>query len=271
MDNDQLQHLTGWFNDYCRSYYTSDEADNRNIILKEEHTRQVCANMDILTAALGFTESRRNLARALALLHDLGRFEQYRRYRTFKDSASENHAAIGAGVLAENRLLAGLPIGDQQLVTRGVALHNVFRMPSGLDPDTLLFLRLIRDADKLDIWRVFIEYYTAEESERASAVSLGLPDVPGISPEVLAALDWGEMVNLALITTLSDFKLLQLSWVYDINFAAALRVIAERDYVGRIAALLSPDPAVAGCVDKVRTYLGNYLKRQGENPCASRD
>ena len=33
------------------------------------------------------------------------------------------------------------------------------------------------------------------------------------------------------LTTLNDFKLLQLAWLYDLNFACSLRMVVERDYI----------------------------------------
>ena len=36
-------------------------------------------------------------------------------------------------------------------------------------------MRLLRDADKLDIWKLFIDYYNEREKNHSSAVELGLP------------------------------------------------------------------------------------------------
>ena len=47
--------------------------------------------------------------------------------------------------------------------------------------EKITFLQLIRDADKLDIWRIFSEYYESSKHDRASAAGLGLPDLPEYS------------------------------------------------------------------------------------------
>src|SRR6185369_17630796 len=101
--------------------------------------------------------------------------------------------------------------------------------------------RLIRDADKLDIWRVFIDYYGLPEEERASAVGLGFPDLPQCSPEVLKCLRQREIVQLAAVQTLNDFKLLQLSWVFDLNFPESFRLVRERGCIDALAAVLPTD------------------------------
>lgn len=250
-----LTRLRHWFDRYCRTFYVVDAEAQRNIVLKEEHTHRVCANMELLVESLGLEEGSRRLAMAVALFHDVGRFEQYRRYGTFSDAASVNHAALGARVLTEERVLDPLPAADQSLIIRAVALHNAFTLPADLDGTTDLHLRLIRDADKLDIWRVFLDYYRAPEEERASAVSLGFADRPECSAPVLDSLREGKMVNLSQLATLNDFKLLQLSWVHDLNFPASFRLAREQGYLAGIVATLPPIPEVREAAEAVLTEL----------------
>jgi putative nucleotidyltransferase with HDIG domain len=72
------------------------------------------------------------LAEAIGLFHDVGRFRQYETYKTFDDSISVNHATLGAKVLLENNVLQRLPKQEQDLILRGVTLHNVFSLPEKL-------------------------------------------------------------------------------------------------------------------------------------------
>ncbi|HEU0264394.1 MAG TPA: HD domain-containing protein, partial [Geobacterales bacterium] len=165
-----LGEYVSWFDRYRRSFVVASAAEQRNLDLKADHTCRVQENMGVLVEELGIAEPMARLARLIALFHDVGRFPQYCRYKTFKDSESENHGALGARVLVEEGVLSKLSERERSLVIRGVTLHNVFALPAGLDGESLLLLQLIRDADKLDIWRVFIEYYTAPPEERADAV-----------------------------------------------------------------------------------------------------
>ncbi|ABQ27454.1 HD domain-containing protein [Geotalea uraniireducens] len=255
MNRAELSALKTWFADYCRSFYSIDADEQRNISLKELHTGNVCDNITRIARDELLNEEQQVLAEVIALFHDVGRFPQYRQYKTFKDSDSTNHAALGAKVLLENNVLAPFPKDEQDMIIQAVRLHNVFAIPEKLSADGDLFLKLIRDADKLDIWRVFIEYYALPESERASAVGLGFPDLPFCSDEVLACLDEGRMVNLSMLKTLNDFKLLQLSWVFDLNFAASFRLLKERDYIGGIAATLPTDGRIAALAKRLREYV----------------
>jgi hypothetical protein len=252
--------LQEWFATYCQPFYSGIAADDRNIALKEEHTSRVCANMEVMAHSLGLDDNDRYLAASVALFHDVGRFEQYRRYRTFKDSDSVNHAAFGAQVLADTGALRALPGDERRLIGQAVTLHNVFNLPAALDERLALFVRLIRDADKLDIWRVFIEYYAQSEEERASAVTLGFPDLPSSSSAILAAVSGGRMANLSQVVTLNDFKLLQLSWVYDLNFPVSFALAHERGYLRQLAANLPQDEGVRQAVATAAAFLHRRLR-----------
>ncbi len=181
MNDAELISLKTWFTGYCNSFSTPVPEDQRNISVKQDHTRQVCLNALRIGRGLQMSSEDLLLAETIALLHDVGRFPQYAQYRTFDDSISVNHAVLGAKVLRERKVLEGLPKRDQDLIIRAIILHNVFSLPGEIDETTLLFTRLVRDADKVDIWRVFIEYYEQGEESRATAVALGLPDTPEYS------------------------------------------------------------------------------------------
>jgi HD superfamily phosphohydrolase YqeK len=253
-----LAPLHAWFSGYCDSFRSADAEVQRNFDLKQLHTRNVC-DAACLIARDG-SPRRLMLAEVAALCHDLGRFPQFREFRTFKDSESLNHAHLSAQILKQSDLLDFLPGPERDSVLFAVRLHNVYEVPAGLAPETEDLLRVVRDADKLDIWRIFIEYFNAPEGERASGAGLGFPDRDACSPEVLAAVGAGKMVQLSTLKSLNDFKLLQLSWVYDINFLSTLRLIREREVLERLAATLPGDAAVLEVLDRVRDYLKLRLK-----------
>lgn len=262
MHQHELNDHKRWFSDYCRSFYSSDHEDQRNIVLKQEHTVRVCENIVQIARGLLLDGERVVLAEATALYHDIGRFPQYQKFKTFKDSISANHASLGAHVLIENNVLQALPRREQDIILRSVTLHNVYSLPSGLNQEMLFFLKLVRDADKLDIWRVAIEYYGQPEEGRASAAGLGLPDVPGYSQEILTALRNRQMVQMSTLKTLNDFKLLQLAWIYDLNFEISLRILESRHYIDGIAATLPRSKEISSALAALRGYLREGLRGQ---------
>ncbi len=132
---------------------------------------------------LSLNENERLLSETIALFHDLGRFPQYARFKTFNDRVSVNHGMLGAQVLENEKVLLHLDEKEQELIIKAVKFHNAFSIPQNEKEEIVFFLKLIRDADKLDIWRVFLDYYESPSEERASAVGLGLPDTSEYSKD----------------------------------------------------------------------------------------
>ncbi|MBN2198782.1 MAG: HD domain-containing protein [Candidatus Aminicenantes bacterium] len=244
-----LEEITGWFTGYVRSYKNVRESDRRNVVLKEEHTFRVCEEILELGGELGLTSSALRLAAAAALLHDVGRFEQYARYKTFADEKSEDHARLSVETLRRHDVLRGFSDPDKTLIFRAIECHNRASLPPGEKEPALFFIKLLRDADKLDIWRVVTDYYRLKNGARNSAVELDLPDTPGFSEEVRADLVNERIVDIAHVRNLNDFKLLQIGWIFDINFPPTFRRVRERRYLETIRGVLPETDGIGAIFD----------------------
>lgn len=255
MHSRDLDIFKAWFTGYSQSFYTDDAEDNKNIELKIRHTSFVCENAILIAKEEHLSDNDLMIAGTASLFHDIGRFLQYSRYKTFRDSISVNHGRLGAEILDKENILRHLPPLERQLIMNAVRFHNAFKVPSFEDQQNVFFLQLIRDADKLDIWRIFSEYYEGPEDEKASAVGLGLPDLPDYSETVLSCLYEKKLATLSDLTTLNDFKLMQLSWIYDLNFRHSFRLLAERAYIRKITATLPQTDEIAGAVSSIKKFV----------------
>ena len=83
------------------AYVAPYDAGNPRVALKIEHTLRVAELAEEIARAQGFTPAGIDLCWLAGLLHDIGRFEQLRRWDTFNDRASADHAVIGVDVLFE--------------------------------------------------------------------------------------------------------------------------------------------------------------------------
>lgn len=252
-----LSNLKTWFADYVRRFESEDPDIQKNIDLKSEHTRRVCENILDIGRGLGLSSKDLFVAEAAALLHDIGRFEQYRRYRTFVDSKSEDHAALGVKIVRENEVLKGFESGSADTVLRAVACHNRLAVPADGDAQFLLILRMLRDADKIDIWRVVTEYYRRSDNSRNQAVELDLPDTGDISDSVYEALMAGRPARMADLRVLNDFKLLQIGWIFDLNFPRSFEIVRDTGYLEAIRDAL---PRGAKRVDDIYSKARKYLE-----------
>ena len=255
MKRNDLTSLKNWFEDYVAGFYTDDTVYNRAIRLKEKHTEHVCRNMLLLASALGLSDQDKVLAETMGLFHDIGRFKQYAVYGTFNDRESENHALLGLRELAAHDVLAGCTGAEKKWIAKAIAYHNALEIPAGENGKTLLFIRLLRDADKLDIWRVFIEYYKERDKQLNSVVEFGLPDDPFFSPEVVAALNNDRFVRMQDLRTCNDFKLLLISWVFDLNFDYSFQVVKDGNFIEKIEATLPPSKQISAAIRHAYDYV----------------
>jgi len=252
---DILSDLKAWFSDYVETFLSGDSDHRRNIELKVDHTRRVCAEILDVGKSLGLNGEDLCLAEITALFHDIGRFEQYARYGTYRDLVSEDHAVLGVRVLRENRVLERLEPPTTDLLLRTVSYHNRAALPENETERCLYFSRLLRDADKLDIWRVVTDYYTQKNGTRNETIELDLPDKPDISDRVYEDLMSGRLVRVDCLRTLNDFKLLQMGWIFDVNFPRTFQLVLERAYLKIIRDTLPPSKRVMEVFSKVQSYL----------------
>lgn len=250
-----VEDFKNWFAGYVQSFKSGDEDFRQNIVMKEKHTWRVCGEILSLGKKLGLNEGELRLAEVIALFHDIGRFEQYARYRTFVDLDSEDHAILGIKILKENDVLRPLDEATRNLIFRTISYHNRASLPRGETGTCLFFTKLLRDADKLDIWKVVTDYYRRKNSRQNVAIELGLPDTPGISGDVYEALMQRKIVDADHLRNLNDFKLLQIGWIYGINFEPTFHCIKERKYLDIIRDHLPPTEKIDNIFSIVQTYL----------------
>ena len=182
-----------------------------------------------------------------ALYHDIGRFEQYTRWRTFTDAKSINHGQLACRVIKRNNFLESETSWVRRQVLTAVCLHNARSIPAGLNSDYLPVLKLLRDADKLDIFRVMAwELRPGNVSD--PAVIMHTRDLPGAySPEILRLVRSGRTGSFADLSYLNDLRILLGSWIFDLNYPASKKILSEDGNYEKILAGLPQDiPEVGG-------------------------
>jgi putative nucleotidyltransferase with HDIG domain len=242
MNNKTFTGLMHWFNEYTSGFRSPDLEVDAAVRIKIGHTRRVCRIMKDLAVHAGLDGGRRNLAGACALFHDIGRFEQYRRHRTFVDRKSEDHARLGAGVLKKHGVLQGMIPGEKDLLLTTVRNHNRLALLPGLSEEQQLFCRLVRDADKLDILDTLTRHYARRHRSGGQAMELDLPDTPGFTGPIHRDILKGRAPVMRQMRNLNDFKLVQMAWVFDLNFPRSRQAVLEGGYLEKIRRSLPEDP-----------------------------
>lgn len=254
--------LKGRFKEYAEGFL-KDDADLREAAaLKIGHTHRVCKNIVNIGTSVGCSDDDLAVAEIAALLHDIGRFEQFRRYHTFMDHKSENHAVLGAAIIQSQGILEEVDDATATLIRSLVRDHNLAAIPDHESGRFLFFLKMLRDADKLDIWRVVTDYYHAKDAlgkKRNTAIELDLPDDKEISDPIYDAVKNRAVAPIIHAKTLIDFKLLQMSWIYDVNFPFTFQSVLKNGYLEKIRDAI---PYASNRIQQLYTSARKYAEEK---------
>jgi len=258
MNQDDLSFFRSWFRGYVKTYYSEESYIQMNIRMKEEHTYRVCKNIVMIGRDMNLDEKQLLIGETIALFHDVGRFEQFKRYRTFNDRRSQNHAKLSVELLKRTGVLTRLSKSEETIIYKAVSYHNLYKLPMEEEDICLFYAKLLRDADKLDIWSTILEYYGIRHLHPNPALELELPDTQEYSPGFIDSIMNGRCTDIGDMKTYNDLKLSLLSWVFDINFLPTYQYIQQHGYIDRVVDSL-PDTID---IRKVQKHVNKYIKRK---------
>ena len=227
---DRLQVLSGLYDAYVDTYRGQNGVLPPMMQLKLVHTRKVVEAACAIAKGEGFDAPTARACEAAALLHDTGRYEQLRVYNTFRDSDSVDHAVFSHDIVKEKGWLDGWE--DKDAILAAVLYHNRREIPEGLDPLTLACSRTVRDADKLDIFRVLEDQIATTDWRHDAKAFWNLPTTTAPNPVVAEAIREGRPVDYQNIKSLADFVLIQVGWmVSGLEYATSRRLCAARGHL----------------------------------------
>ena len=235
------EELTKLYDAYVDTYREANGELPVMMRLKRVHTGFVVKNAEAIAGGEGFSAEEREVALAAALLHDTGRYEQLKRYNTFKDSDSIDHAVFSHDIVKEKgwlekcsnvRMFECLDVGWREATLKAILYHNRRDLPEDMDALTEIAAHTVRDADKLDIFRVLEDRVenTDWKADTRAFWNLAISEPP--NPVVVECIAKGLPVDYQNVKSLSDFVLIQVGWMISgIHFATARRLCRERNHL----------------------------------------
>ena len=263
----RLDELRALYDEYVDTYRLPGGTLPAMMQLKRAHTGFVVKNATAIADGEGFDALTREVALSAALLHDTGRYEQLKRFNTFKDSESVDHAVFSHDIVKEKGWLekVGSPRGDAILAA--VLYHNRRELPEGLDSVTLAASHTVRDADKLDIFRVLEHEIATTDWRKDSRAFWNLSTTLPPNPVVVECIVNRRPVDYQNIKSLADFVMIQVGWmVSGLHYETARRLCAERghlEYRRRFLHGLSGDGSIDRVCDLAAEELSKASGRKG--------
>ncbi len=266
------------FAEYVRNYDPLDE----KIKLKIDHTYRVAGMCQRIAESLGLSEPDVDIAWLLGMLHDIGRFEQIRRFGTFNDAQSVDHAEFGADLLFKEGLIRKFAEGyyeecelarsgneeaeqiiknnehhnkDTGLLEMAIRQHNKYRVKEDLTERQRMFCDILRDADKVDIFKVNADIpmeiiYDVTTEELKSGV---------ISKEVLESFYKMKTVLKSVRKSAVDHIVGHISLLFELVYKESYRQAKEQGYVYKLLDFKSDVPEVNAEFDDMRKYVDEFL------------
>ncbi len=242
------------FLDYAEPYRKYGE----KIQLKIDHSLRVMDLCRNLAESLGLDGRETELAAVCGLLHDIGRFEQYRRYQTYNDLRSVDHGDLGAEVLGGDRLIERFSENGRGTILQAVRYHNKYRVPDTLGEKSRRFAGITRDADKIDI------FFLSAEGELVTPTKGSAMSYP-----VYRSLLDHKRIRKQDAGTKADEIAVRLGFVFDLNCKRSFEIIDENDYIHRMIAVQTEETPNAGLkkqLEELGEYIGRYVKERAAGP-----
>ncbi|MCF7854651.1 MAG: HD domain-containing protein [Candidatus Pacebacteria bacterium] len=251
--NDQLlTRLKEDFERFLDTFRTDGKKLPPLLQLKADHSYCVAQEARAIGKDLHWPEPEQNTAEALGLLHDCGRFPQFADSGTFSDSDSVDHGELGWLTVRQTELLKSITQSERSAILNGIRYHNRRHIPASIAPCDLPWVRLIRDADKLDIFRVVLE---GLELNGFKDLPTMLPNISldrSPSPTIIRDIQRHNSGAMHNIKSLGDFLLMQMSWIYDINYAPTVQAIIDRRILTRLARHIDSNAESKKLIDDIR-------------------
>ena len=216
------------FEKYVSNYNLNDP----NIYLKYKHTGKVAENCERIAKSLNLSEQDIDLAWEIGMLHDIGRFEQLRRFDTFIDTESIDHAEFGGDLLFKEGLIQQFDDEKEnyELLEKAIRLHSLYRLPEDLSEKELLFCQVIRDADKIDIYRANYEtglhviYHVTKEELLNSE----------ITPEVYQVFCEERAIPRNIRKTIADNLVGHIALTFELVYPESKKMAIEQGYLQKL-------------------------------------
>ena len=241
-------------------YFQSILIDSPEIHHKVEdirtHSLRVVANILLLAKVVLQNDEERRIAEIIALFHDLGKAAMFVQGTESPTNIQRDHAALSVKMIQQMDFYRKLTPEIQPIVLKSIESHNKSKLPKLDNEQQTIFARLLRDADKLDIYdssyRFFKEKYGVQP-----LMTFDLVNHQEVSEKILKTIQTGKMALVEDMRTMNDYKLLLLSMAFDLNFKYTFRIMSEKQYIQKIYETLPKRDQIIDAYRGIKLFVEN--------------
>ncbi len=196
----------------------------KKIELKIKHTMRVKDLCIDIAKSLDLSEKDISLAELCGLLHDIGRFEQWKKYTSYDDLKTIDHGNLGEKILKENNFINRFTNNNHDTIFRAVKYHNKYNVPNTLTERNKLFVNITRDADKIDILNLFV----------TGGLVTNVDDNSIITDKIFKTLIDKKQTYTKDVKTKADQIGVRIGFIFDLNYKKSFEIIKEKDIFNKM-------------------------------------
>ena len=234
-----------------RKHVEKYDIKDPKISLKLYHSYRVMELCQNISKYYKFNEEDLEIAILIGLLHDYARFEQWHNYGTFNDKNSIDHGDLAVERLFKNNEINNFCSNKNyyDIIYNAIKYHNKYSIPANLDKKNELMCKLIRDADKLDIFYL----YSIDKN-------LILEDNKEISTKVNEYFYNNELISFDNITNKSESIILKLSMVFNLNFKFSYIYLYETNLIDKIYQQIDNKEKFKPYFEYIKKYIQRNIR-----------
>ncbi len=231
-----------------KTYVEMFDMNEPMIKLKYNHSLRVKDQCIKIAKSEKLDKKQIELAKLIGLLHDYGRFDQWKKYKTFKDYKTFDHADYGVQKLfGENEIKKyWKDEKDYKTIYDAIKNHNKYDLSD--TGESKLMCQIIRDADKLDI--IFL--YIAEE--------LILKNEGEVTREIEDDFYKHRQAQKHNMNSKKDGILWALALIYDLNFTYSYKYLKENKITEKIYEKIENKKGLKKYFDEIDNYINKKLE-----------
>ena len=231
-------------------YISNYDLNEKQIRYKYLHSYEVEKLMKKLAKALKLSEEETKLAELIGLLHDIGRFEQVKKYGSCSDSKTGvDHADESCVYLFDKGHIRDFIEDDKydDILKDAIKYHNKLEIDKSIKGKNLFFAKMIRDMDKVDIYRVLYTEYKGKFNKNE------------ITKKVSDIFYSHKTMDIHILNSKTDEILSIIAFIYDINFKESFKILKESNYLEKYFQTIEVDKDSKDTFDKVKQEIKDYL------------
>jgi len=220
------------------------------------HSLRVVGNTNLLSKSVLQNADDLIIAEIIAMFHDIGRAGLIAQGTDSPVNIQRDHGSYSVKLIQQMEFFAGIPADIQLIIQKSIENHNKLKLPKLDNERQILFARLIRDADKLDIFESSYRFFK-ERLGIQPIMTFDLVNSAEVSDKIIKSILSGKTASVEDIKTMNDYKLLLISMAFDLNYKYSFRLLSEKQYIQKIYETLPKRDQIIDAYRGIKLFIEN--------------